>query len=189
MNPDNLNLLPQNLQVSKSLSSTLKTIKSLGVILTFMFVIFTLALVGFFIYSKITLDGVNSNIAMLTGRVKAQESSEQQLILLKDRLGKIEKARSSPNAISKVLGMNSLFEDVSTNIKFTDVSISPVKMDMSLNIYSNDDLTMFLQNLRNTKLFNQVELSSFNFSNSGYTMGVNLSQQTKQVQASQPTGD
>lgn len=184
MNPDNLNLLPQNLQVSKGLSAALKTIKSLGVILTFMFVIFTLGLVGFFVYSKITLDGVNSNINMLTSQVKAQESSEQQLILLKDRLGKIGKARSNANALSKASGMNSLFENVSTNIKLTDVSITPVKMDISLNLYSNEDLTKFFQNLKNTTLFNQVELSSFNFSALGYTMDVSLSQQTKQVAAS-----
>ena len=154
--------------------------------MAFVFVIFTLGLVGFFIYSKITLDGVNSSIATLTSQVKAQESSEQQLILLKDRLGKIEEAKSSPNALSKVSGMDSLFENMSADIKLSDVSITPVRMDISLGLYSNDDLTKFFQNLKNTNLFDQVEVSSFNFSGLGYTIDAMFSQQVKQVAVSTP---
>lgn len=185
MNPDNLNLLPQNLQVSKGLSASLKAIKSLGVILTVAFVIFALGMLGFFIYSKITLDSINSNINMLTSQVKAQEASEQQLILLKDRLGKIAKVKSQPNALSKVLGMGSLFENMSTNVKLSQVDIAPVRMTLSLNLYSNDDLTKFLQNVKNSTFFNQVEISSMNFSALGYTMDLTFTQQSKPVQTTQ----
>jgi len=180
MMPDNLNLLPQNLQVSKGLSSTLKTAKSLGVIFIVAFIIFCLGMAGYFVYSKITLDSIQANVNKLTAQVKAQESSEQQLILLKDRLGKIALVKNEANASKNIAGMNTFLNNTSPSLKVSEVNITPIKMTMSLNIYSNDDLTKLLQNIKSTTLFNQAELSSFNYGAAGYTIDLNLNQISNQ---------
>lgn len=175
MNPDNLNLLPQDLQVSKGLSSLLKTARSLGVILIVTFIIFCLGMGAYFIYSKITLDNIQTNVDQLKTQVKAQEGSEQQLVLLRDRLQKIASVKGIPSAGANISGINSLLANMSTNLKMSEANIDPLKMSLSLRLYSNEDLSTFLQNLKSTALFNQIELATFSYGATGYNLDVNLS--------------
>ncbi len=176
MTPDNLNLLPEDLQVSRGLASTLKTIRSLGVILIVCFSIFCVGMVGFFIFSKISLDNANTNMNQLKTQVAALEASEQQLILLKDRLGKISSIKKEPSATKNVASLNSMINNSSPTMKMSEVSITPSEVSMRLDIYSNEDLTTFLQYLRNSTLFDEVELSTFNYTQNKYSLDVGLNQ-------------
>jgi hypothetical protein len=179
--PENLNLLPQDLQVSKGTKNTLKTVKALGTIFIVLFALFCLGLGGYFIYSRITLTNIQANVDQLKKQVTAMEASEQQLVLLKDRLGKIISIKSTPNASKNVTHMDTLFAGMSQGFTPNQVSIAPSKMSMSLNILSNDDLSAFMRNVKTTELFNQIELTSFSYTMSGYNLELNLGQiETKQ---------
>ncbi|MFA6446500.1 MAG: hypothetical protein WCW14_04620, partial [Candidatus Paceibacterota bacterium] len=156
--PENLNLLPQNLQISKGLGSILKTTKSLGVILIVVFIVFGLGTGAFFIYSKITLNNVQTNVEQLKSQVKAQEGSEQQLVLLKDRLAKIASLKSTPNATKNITNMDTLFKNMSPGSLANQLEITPTKIGVSMIIRSNEDLTTFIQNLKTNELFNIVNL-------------------------------
>lgn len=172
---DNLNLLPQNLQVSKGLDGVLKTTKALGVILIVTFIVFAIGAAGYFIYSKITLNNLQTNIEQLKSQVKAQESSEQQLVLLKDRLAKISSVRSAPNSSKNITGLDSLFTNVSPQSSANQIDVSSQKINITMMIRSNEDLVTFIQNLKNTKLFKTVTLTSLGYTtNLGYSMIVNL---------------
>ena len=171
----NLNLLPQNLQVSKGLGKVLKTAKALGVILVVAFVVFCLGIVALFIINKTTLTNTQASVDQLKTQVKAQETSEQQLILLKDRLAKIASIKSTPNASKSITNVDSLFANVSSASTMNEANITSSKMDISLIISSNDDLTSFIQNIKSTKLFNTINLPSFTYSaNNGYSIAVSL---------------
>jgi len=174
--PEKVNLLPQNLQVGKGLGSILKTTKALGVIFIVVFIIFGLGMGAFFIYSKITLDGIKTNVDQLKSQVKAQEASEQQLVLIKDRLAKISSIKSTPNATKNITGIDSLFANMSPSSIMNLANFSSTKVDISVAIRSNEDLTAFIQNLKNTDLFKSVNLSSLGYgANSGYSIAVSLS--------------
>lgn len=170
----NLNLLPQDFQISKSTGSAIKAMKALGVILTVVFIIFCLGLGAFFIYSKLSLSKVQSSVDDLKIQVKALEKSEQQLILLKDRLGKIGIVRSSSGALSNINNMDSLKTNVSEISSIDEASINADKMNLTLTIKSNEDLGFFIENLKNTTAFSTVNLSSFTYSPKGYSINVNL---------------
>ena len=169
-------MLPQNLQVSKGLNSILKTTKALGVIFIVAFIIFSLGMGAFFIYSRITLDGIKTNVDQLKSQVKAQETSEQQLVLLKDRLAKISSIKSTPNATKNITGIDFLFTNMSPSSTMNLANFSSTKIDVSVAIRSNEDLTAFIQNLKSTDLFKSVNLSSFAYgAGSGYSIDVSLS--------------
>jgi len=173
--PTKLNLLPSNLQVSKGLGSFLKASRSLGVILIVIFAIFSLGIGGFFVLSKITLGNLQTKVNQLTSQVKAQETSEQQLILLKDRLAKIASARNDPNAYKNITNVDSLFTNISPVSSMNQANISSSKIDISLVARSNEDLATFISNLKGTTLFNTVNLSSLSFSpKTGYALTVSL---------------
>ena len=174
--PENLNLLPQNLQISKGLGSILKTTKSLGVILIVVFIVFGLGTGAFFVYSKITLNNVQTNVEQLKSQVKAQEGSEQQLVLLKDRLAKIASLKSTPNATKNIINMDTLFKNMSPGSAANQLEVLPTKIGISMIIRSNEDLTTFIQNLKTNELFNLVNLTSLGYNmNAGYSVIVNLS--------------
>lgn len=168
----NLNLLPQDFQISKSAGNAIKTMKALGVILIVVFIVFCIGLGAFFVYSKISLNKLQSNVDELKLQVKAQEKSEQQLILLKDRLGKISSVRSSAGALSNINSMDTVLANVSEASSVDEASINPNKMNLTLSIRSNDDLSTFIGNLKNSTAFTSVSLTSFGYSSKGYLLDV-----------------
>jgi len=160
--PVNLNLLPPELSVSKSLSSFLKTVRALGVIATIAFLIFGVFIIAFFIVNKLALDNVNTKVSALKNQVSAQEQSEQQIVLLKDRLGKITSIQSLPNSLPSLNTMDPIFTNSSGSAVIDKMLIDPTGVNLSLNIKTNSSLTSLLTLIRNPDVFSAVNLTSFN---------------------------
>ena len=97
------NLLPPDLFISKNLSRALKSVRALGVISIAAFLVFAIGVGAYFVFSTITLNGLTKNIDQLKTKVTAQEISEQQIILLKDRLTYIAAAKSSASALNNII--------------------------------------------------------------------------------------
>lgn len=172
--PTNLNLLPDNLQVGKSVGAAVKTIKAVNVILIVILIISTLGLVGYFVFQKITYNNLQTNVAQLKSQIKAQEQSETKLILLKDRLNKISSVESNANATKNMNNLASLLNGTSQTFEVSSANISSSKIALSLKIYSNDDLTSFINNIKTSNLFGSANLSTFNYGSSGYSLDMTL---------------
>ena len=170
-----LNLLPQDFQISKSTAKALKTIKALSVIFTVVFITFCLGIGGFFVYSKITINNTQTEVDQLKLQVKTQEKSEQELVLLKDRLDKINSIKFPSNTSSNISNMESLLANLSPGFDIDEVSINQNKMNLAVSIYSNEDLTFFMENLKNSDVFSTVNLTSLNYSSGGYAINANFS--------------
>lgn len=170
-----LNLLPTDLQISKGLSSVLKTLKAVNVILLVAFMVFSLGLGAFFVLNTITLKNVEKNVSQLKTKVITLESSEQQLILLKDRLSKISSVKSIPSTLSNIKNINSFITNLSGNSSINQMDLGASKADLSMIIKSNEDLSMFLKNIESANLFKSVTLSSFGYSPAGgYNVGTSF---------------
>lgn len=170
----NLNLLPQDLQLSKGLTSTLRTVRALTVILTVVFIFFCLGIGGFFVYSRISLNGINSSTDVLKSQVEALERSEQQLILLKDRLAKIASVRANPNASKNIEEVNSLLTNTSTALNMSEANITSAKSSLALDIYSNEDLSIFLNNVKKSTFLKSANLTSFSYNVNGYSLNLDI---------------
>ncbi len=170
-----LNLIPQELLISKSLNGILKTLRALNVILSVAFLIFAVGVGAFFIISKYSLTSVEKTLDQLKTQVLAQQSSEQRLILLKDRLAKISMVHKLPSVLDSITKVNSVIADLSGASLISEMDIGSNKIDLSMTIESNDDLTRLMTNIKNTKLFKTIVLSSFGYSPlSGYVLGVSF---------------
>lgn len=174
--PVNLNLLPPELAVSKNLGNALKTLRALGVIAIAVFLISAIGLGVFFVVSTISLNTLNTSVNQLESQVSAQEASEQQLIILKDRIAKITKAKDSPSAVKTITNVDALLSGLSADSSITQFNADPLRAEMTINFKSNSDLTAFVRSVSATKLFGSIDLSSFGFSPvAGYLVGINLS--------------
>lgn len=173
--PVKLNLLPENFQVGKGVTKIVKMSKSLSVITMVVFMLFSLGLGAYFIFSKITLDKSQKEVDQLKAQIKALEGSEQQLVLLKDRLAKISTIKSTPNALKNIVNFDSILANISSNSVIDEVNITSSKINTSYKLASNADFSTFISNLKNTQFFNNVDLLSTNFNpRDGYLVDFSL---------------
>lgn len=170
-----LNLLPPELAVDKNLGAALKLTRSLGIISLAAFIFFVIGVSGFFIYDSITLKNLTNDVAGLTSQISLQSTSEQQVVLLKDRIKDITTVQAIPSSLPNLIATDPFISALSTNDAVTELNIDPQKMDILLNFKSNADLTTFLKSLSSSTAFNTVTLTSFGLNpTSGYSVGVNI---------------
>lgn len=173
--PVNLNLLPPELSVSKNLGSLLKTLRALGVIAIGAFLVFGTGIGAFFIVSRMTLENLNVKLNALKSQVSAQEKSEQQVVLLKDRLAKITTIRGMPSSLINLTVMEPFLAGFSSNVSINQMEVGTKGIDLALNIKTNSDLSAFLTSIKDSGVFKSVDLTSFAFSPStGYSVGVTM---------------
>jgi Tfp pilus assembly protein PilN len=172
--PVKLNLLPPELAISKNLGSVLKTVRALGVIGIVTFLIFGIGVGVIFIISSITLNGVNASITKLTSEVSAQQKSEQQVILIKDRLGKIVLIQRLPNSLTNQIAAQPFLDKLSTASFVNQMSIDAKAVDITATLKTSSDLATFIDSFQSSDVFKSVKLTSFNFSPTvGYSVEIN----------------
>ena len=168
-----INLLTSEQKVGKETLKVLRITRVLGVIFLGVFIVFGLGLGAFFTFSSVQLNGLNSTNKTLEDQILGLKSSETQLTLLKDRIGKIKTVQNIPTAINNLDSINTLMASFSSDSSVSELDISPTKITSSINFKSNTDLVNFLKGLESSKSFQAVALSSFSFNpTSGYLVSV-----------------
>lgn len=171
--PVKLNLLPPELAVSKSLSGFLKTLRALGVIGIAGFLVFGIGLAAFFIVSTISLNGANANITKLTNQISAQQKSEQQIILVKDRVAKIASIQGLPSSLPNLAAIDPYLTSLQETGSINEMAIGPSSINLSINLKTYTDLSAFLESLQSSDTFGSVTLTSFSFNpTSGYSVEI-----------------
>ena len=171
-----LNLLPPEYAVSKGLTRLLKTTRMLGVIGLAGFVVFALGLTGFFIFSSFELRNLKAENDSFKGQITALNTSEQQVVLLKDRLKKIKTMQTIASSAKNLTSIEPLITAIGQDTTLTELSIDPQKVETSVLVRSNSELTAFLGNLKNSQVFKSIILTSFGFNPvSGYLINIRFS--------------
>ena len=171
--PVNLNLLPTELSVSKSLGALLKTLRAVGVIAVAAFLVFGIGVAAYFIVVKVTLDGLNTKVTVLKNQVTANEQSEQQVILLKDRLAKISSVQNLPSLLPNLSAVKPTFTNLSAVSAISQMQVDATGFNLTLNIKTNSDLTVFLATVRNPDVFKTAGLTAFSLNpTTGYSLTV-----------------
>lgn len=170
---NNLNLLPTELAVSKNLNKLLKTIRALGVIGIAAFLVFGIGVGVFFIFATLNLNRVKANVTKLSAQVSAQQKSEQQLILVKDRLKKITSIQALPNSSQNQSAITSILSNLSSGASVNELSIDSASVRLSANLKTNADITNFLDSFQKSSAFKTIILTSFSLSPiNGYSVEV-----------------
>ena len=170
-----LNLLPPEEAVGKNLSKVLKSIRAIGVIAIAGFIIFVVGVSGFFVFSYLTLKNSQTIVADLESQIKTREVSEQQIVLLKDRIQKIASAQKSPSSMKNLGSVEPYIKSMSGESQITEMGADSKKVTITVNFKSNSELSSFLKNMTGSTVFKTVALSSFAFNPAtGYALGVDI---------------
>lgn len=170
-----LNLLPPETRATGTLAKVLNTTRMLGVIGIAFFLVFTLGISAFFILSTVTLNGLNSNIGSLKSQIAALETTETQVVLLKDRIGKINTALNLPNSIKNLDVVNPVISNLSPSTSLSELDVDTQKVDISMIFTSNADTSAFIKSLSDSQNFKTATLTTFSYSpGGGILVGVRL---------------
>lgn len=168
-----LNLLPPEYGTLGQLGKILRVTRALGVISMALFFVFALGVSAFFVISTININNLNSEIDSLKAQVTAQQTTEQKIVLVKDRIGKIKTILASPDALKNLAAVSPYISGASGIESLPDLTIDPSKVDMILNFKTNSSLTNFISQISRDKNFTNVVLSSFNYSSTtGYSVEI-----------------
>lgn len=170
-----VNLLPTELVLSGGINKVLRLTRMLGVISLAGFLIFGLGLAAFFIISTFQLNSLNSGNAGLKTRITGLESSEQKMILLKDRIAKIKTVQGFPTISKNLDNIEPVLGTLATGTAVNELDIDPTKVATTINFKSTGDMASFIKSLSSQTAFPSVILSSFGFNPaSGYLVTVSF---------------
>ncbi|HET7098791.1 MAG TPA: hypothetical protein VFI61_00995 [Patescibacteria group bacterium] len=170
-----LNLLPPELAVDKKLGSLLKGVRAMGIILLALFLVFILGVGGIFVVSTISLRSTNASLDQLKVQISSQEKTEQKLVLLKDRIKNIGVVNAKPGSLKSLNSIEPLLLTLSPDSTVTELNIDPVKVSLTINFRSNQDLSDFFENITKSEQFKSVILSSFGYNpGTGYLAGITI---------------
>jgi len=170
-----INLLPPGFGVTGNLGKILKAVRMVGVIGLAFFLVFGLGISIYFIVSTITFNALKSETNSLKEQVKTLQTTEQQIVLLKDRIGKINTALNFPEAIKNLDAIDPFISNLSSSASLNQLEIDPQKIELSLQFRSTADTSAFIKSLSDMKDFRSVVLTSFGYdSTNGYTVGISI---------------
>jgi hypothetical protein len=168
-----INLLPQELRPRGSilkLSKNLKNIALLALVTLLLFV--TLSLGAYFILDNRT-SASTTNQEDLKQQIKALQQTEQRLVLIKDRLGKINSISKEPrandeverlNIVSTLFPENTYVEAVELDVKNAAVVISSDTLD---------NIAAYLASVVSSGEYVQINLAFLEYDpKQGYVVGL-----------------
>jgi hypothetical protein len=114
----------------------------------------------------------NSN---LEKQIQTQSEAQQQIILLKDRLGAIKKIQSIPNATKNLGSIGPLLATVANPSLLSELDVDSQKTSASIIFKSNSDLTNFINSSSSSNNYSSISMESFSYSPvTGYQIGLDF---------------
>jgi hypothetical protein len=168
-----INLLPQELKPSGSilkLSKNLKNIALLAVVVLLLFV--TLSLGAYFILDNRTSASA-ANQEGLKQQIRALQQTEQRLVLIKDRLGKINSISKGPRANDEVERLNivsTLFPE-NTYVEAVELDVNNAAVAISSDTL--DNIAAYLASVVSSGEYIQINLAFLEYDpKQGYVVGL-----------------
>lgn len=166
-----LNLLPQEYTLSGPVARVIKIARPLNIILLSIFLASSLGVAGYFIFSSITLGNLNTANTSYKNQIKAQQAAQQQIVLLKDRLGKIKQVFAKPDTAPNLLAIASIVNSVSGNASVTELDADSQKASLTVAFKNNYELSNFMNLINSQTAFSTISMDTFNYSpKTGYSV-------------------
>ena len=168
-----VNLLPEALTVKKGTAAVAKILRSISVVSLVIAIVLGLGLLGFFIVSSFELRSVQTNVESLKNQIKSQETTEQRMVLLKDRLAKIKLVSAIPSSSKALTSISPVLQTLPADASLGELAIDSQRIDSSFSFRNSVSLSSFFGNLKSFGAFPVITLASFGFNpSSGFLAGI-----------------
>lgn len=172
---NNINLLPTELKTGKDVIRTSRAVTRFTIILGGIFL--TIAVIGggiiFFLGTRAS-DGKQKEEQLKT-QIQSLEQTEQQLVLMKDRIQKTQTIFEQRSTYQTLKNYDAIFAKLPPDALVTGLEIDNEVSTLTVNARNSDDLATILGFFKDKSLYNRVELESLNFNVfSGYEIVLSI---------------
>lgn len=170
-----INLLPTELApkgFSVRVARILRNVATAGFVLV---VLAGLGIGAFFLLTSLEIRDSNSKQDQLKVQVKSLESTEQSLVLLKDRISKVRQVLRTDTVSPIISKADALVSSLPPGVQANEIQIGALTK-FTVTVSNTGELTQFMSQLIAANKFKRVDLKGFNFNPaSGYLIDLEFS--------------
>src|SRR3989304_7120873 len=165
--PQNINLLPQSRTLNTQVALTATRLTRLTIVVFISFLIFGGLSIGFLFLGTNDLQKVQEQNDNLKLNIKSLQEAEQNLILVRDRVGKIKTIISERSFEDKLAKIQNLMKRLPVGQEPKTLEIDITRSRGSLNFETSESLANFLRVLIENDDYGQIELNTLQFDING----------------------
>lgn len=164
-----VNLLPTDISPKGPIVKLSNLLKNLAVIAFAIFLLAAFGMVAMFILNNAQIKDLEARSEALKTSIRSLETTEQSLILVKDRLGKAKQALALESGKDETEGMEIITSGLPSGVTLSEAVISKDVLDATFITLDSESLASLMAIIISQNTFKKVELISFSFNpNSGY---------------------
>jgi hypothetical protein len=174
-----INLLPKDLTPDPKILKISGYLKTVVTIAGFILVASLVGLVAYFSINSITIKNSITNQEKLKVNIKAMEQTEQGLILVKDRLAKINEAGKKPSVENEIDSLHAISIIIPADIIVTESVLGKESVEMTYLANNSLSLVKLMATVATVQEYKRIDLLNFSFNSTvGYVVSVKFSNGT-----------
>lgn len=164
-----INLLPTDISPKAPVVKISNLIKNLAVISFVLFLLSAFGMLAMFVLNSVQIRSLNESSEGLKTSIKSLETTEQGLVLVRDRLSKAKLVLADKSGGDEAEGLDTISTALPGSVALTEAVISKDVLDTTFVATDSQGLTALLARIISQEAFSKVELVSFSFNpNAGY---------------------
>ena len=164
MPASNINLLPVELSSKSGIAKTAALLRRVSMFSVIVFLILGVMAGAFILIYTLQLEALVKSNQALTQQIAALEVTEQQTVLIKDRLQKIKGLETQSDILAAVGGIRSIMTSLPGGVAIADTTIdSTGKTAFAFSVADSSVLVSFLGNLVANSDYKELKIKSFSF--------------------------
>ncbi len=170
-----INLLPQELKPKGYILKLSKTLNKLALISIAVLLASALVILGSFIFFSQQTKASIKKQESLRSEIKALEATEQKLVLVKDRIQKIDNVLNLENATDEVKVLKKVTEILPEGVSLNNISVSDGSVSLEVASASLSGIGQFFVALVGSQGFQKVAVTGFSYKPElGYIVSLNF---------------
>lgn len=158
-----INLLPTELTPKSSISNISVQLRKVSIYGLVVFIVVLLTGGGYLFFLSGQLRESTVNQEQLKANISSFETTEQSVVLLKDRIKKANLVLAQDNTYSSLPDFRDLYFSLPLGTTMTDAKLAPSKTEVTLLISSSTSLVEVVRNLATLTSYKKIEIASFSF--------------------------
>jgi hypothetical protein len=169
-----INLLPNSLRIKNPVVKLTAKIKKIAVIELMLLVFIGVVTAGSILILSRKINEIKDNSDRLESNIKTLQSTEQRLVLIKDRATNIGQVLSLENAYDEYVELQDILDSMPAGSSYSQVYVSSAQLIIEVNVASARVATELFREI-NQADFSSVVISNFSTSiNGGYNFNIVL---------------
>lgn len=160
---NNINLLPENLGVKNANLKAAGLIKQIAALLLGLFLVLGAGALSYFLVLTRQINTSNASQESLKARLENLSTVEQQYVLVKDRVKKINQLTQDTSVEEALDNFEGLQNFLPSEIGINEVQVRPDKTEITFFATSSQSVVNFFDSLLGSGIYERVVLKSFGF--------------------------